>query len=139
MMQKKVDWEILFDSFINKNKNKPFAWGSWDCCKFANSLIKEISGEDLIPKKLKWTDEKTAMKAIKDYGGDLLTSIKKACIAKKVNQINPYFVTKGDLVVYEEESQLVGISDGMYILTPTDDCIGVKTNVTILGVWRIDG
>ena len=138
-MHKINDWEIKFDKFIDTNKNKPFVWGSWDCCKFSNALIKEITGEDLIPKSLKWKDEKTAMKSIKKYGGDLLNSIKKACMLKKVNQINPAFVTKGDLVVYKEESQLVGISDGMYVLTPTDDCIGVKTNVDMLGVWRIDG
>lgn len=138
-MHKINDWEIKFDKFIDNNKNKPFAWGSWDCCKFSNALIKEMTGEDLIPKSLKWKDEKTAMKSIKKYGGDLLNSIKKACMSKKVNQINPAFVTKGDLVVYKEESQLVGISDGMYVLTPTDDCIGVKTNVDMLGVWRIDG
>ena len=48
-------------------------------------------------------------------------------------------MTKGDLVVYKEVSELVGISDGMNILTPTDDCIGVQSNVDILKVWRIDG
>jgi len=46
---------------------------------------------------------------------------------------------KGDLVVYKEESELVGISDGMNVLTPTDDGIGVKNNVNVLKVWRIDG
>ncbi len=138
-MKKVIDWEIKFNHFINKYKNKPFAWGTWDCCKFSNALIKEITEEDLIPKSLKWKDEKTAMASIAKYGGDLLNSIKKACMIKKVNQINPAFMSKGDLVVYKEESQLVGICDGMYILTPTDDCIGVKTNVDVLGVWRIDG
>tara|TARA_R100001591_G_scaffold20178_2_gene28457 strand:- start:416 stop:832 length:417 start_codon:yes stop_codon:yes gene_type:complete len=138
-MKKVIDWEIRFNSFIDKHKNKPFAWGSWDCCKFSNALIKEITEEDLIPKTLKWKDEKTANKAIKKYGGDLFNSIKKACRSKRLNQINPAFMTKGDLVVYEEESQLVGMCDGMYILTPTDDSIGVKTGVTVLGVWRIDG
>ena len=138
-MKKVVDWEIKFNMFIDTHKNKPFAWGSWDCCKFSNALIKEMTEEDLIPKSLKWKDEKTAMKSIAKYGGDLLNSIKKACISKKVNQINPAFMSKGDLVVYKEESQLVGICDGMYILTPTDDCIGVKTDVNVLGVWRIDG
>jgi len=138
-MKKVIDWEVKFNQFIDKHKNKPFAWGTWDCCKFSNALIKEITEEDLIPKSLKWKDEKTAMKSIAKYGGDLLNSIKKACMSKKVNQINPAFMSKGDLVVYKEESQLVGICDGMYILTPTDDCIGVKTDVNVLGVWRIDG
>jgi hypothetical protein len=65
-MQKIVDWEIAFDSFINTNKNKSFEWGTWDCCLFSNALIKDITGEDLIPKTLKWKDEESAMKSIKN-------------------------------------------------------------------------
>ena len=138
-MRKIVDWEIAFDSFININKNKPFKWGTWDCCLFSNALIKDITGEDLIPKTLKWKDEESAMKSIKKYGGTLLQSIEKACKSKKLTEINKNYMTKGDLVVYKEVSELVGISDGMNILTPTDDCIGVKSNVDILKVWRING
>ena len=138
-MKKIVDWEIKFNAFIKKNKNKPFKWGSWDCCKFSNALIKEITGEDLIPKTLKWNDENSAMKAIKTYNKTLLKSIEKACKAKDVKEIEKAFVSKGDLVVYKEETELVGISDGLSVLTPTDDCIGVKNNVNILKVWRIDG
>ena len=138
-MKKIIDWEIKFNQFIDKHKNKPFAWGTWDCCKFSNSVIKEITGEDLIPKTLKWEDETSAMKAIKKYNKTLLKSIEKACKSKNVNEIDKAYVTKGDLVVYKEESELVGVSDGMNILTPTDDCVGVKNNVNILKVWRIDG
>jgi hypothetical protein len=138
-MKKIVDWEIKFNAFIEKNKNKPFKWGSWDCCKFSNAVIKEITGEDLIPKTLKWNDEDSAMKAIKTYNKTLLKSIEKACKAKGVKEIEKAFVSKGDLVVYKEETELVGISDGLSVLTPTDDCIGVKNDVNILKVWRIDG
>ena len=138
-MKKIIDWEIVFDAFIDKNKNKSFLWGAWDCCIFCNALIKDITGEDLIPKTLKWKDEESAMKSIKKYGGTLLHSIEKACKIKKLTEINKNYMTKGDLVVYKEVSELVGISDGMNILTPTDDCIGVKSNVEILKVWRING
>lgn len=138
-MKKILDWEIKFNAFIEKNKNKPFKWGSWDCCKFSNALIKKITNEDLIPKSLKWTDEKSAMKAIKTYNKTLLKSIEKACKFKGLKEIDKAYMTKGDLVVYKEESELVGISDGMNVLTPTDDGIGVKNNVNILKVWRIDG
>ena len=31
MLVKKTDWNILFDQFIEKNRFKPFKWGSWDC------------------------------------------------------------------------------------------------------------
>jgi len=138
-MKKILDWEIKFNDFIEKNKNKTFKWGSWDCCKFSNALIKKITNEDLIPKSLKWTDEKSAMQAIKTYNKTLLKSIEKACNSKGVKEIDKAYMTKGDLVVYKEESELVGISDGMNVLTPTDDGIGVKNNVNVLKVWRIDG
>ena len=138
-MKKIIDWEIKFNKFIEKNKNKPFKWGLWDCCKFSNAVIKEITGEDLIPKTLKWNDEDSAMKAIKTYNKTLLKSIEKACKAKGVKEIEKAFVSKGDLVVYKEETELVGISDGFNVLTPTDDGIGVKNNVNVLKVWHIDG
>ena len=79
------------------------------------------------------------MKAIKKYNKTLLKSTEKACKAKGVKEIEKAFVSKGDLVVYKEETELVGISDGLSVLTPTDDGIGVKNNVNVLKVWRIDG
>jgi hypothetical protein len=82
-MKKLPDWQIEFDAFLEKHRNTPFEWGKWDCCKFSNALIKVMTGEDLIPKTLKWKDEESAMKAIKSYGGDLEGSIEKVCDKEK--------------------------------------------------------
>jgi len=138
-MKKLIDWEITFNDFIDENKNKPFAWGSWDCCKFSNACIKKITGEDLIPKTLKWKDETSAMESIKKYGKTLLKSIDKACKSKKIAVIDKMYVSKGDLVVYKEETELVGICDGMNILSPSEDGIEVKPTELIIKAWRIDG
>ena len=136
-MIKKADWSMEFDKFITKNRFKGFKWGSWDCCKFSNACIKAMTGEDLIPKELKWKNEKEAMKSIKEYGKTLAKSIEKACKAKGVQKIDKAFMQKGDLVVYKEESELVGISDGFKVLSPTDDMVIAKQNVDIISVWRI--
>ena len=137
-MKKLPNWEPMFHDFV-KNNNFPFEWGKNDCCKFSNALIKQITGEDLIPKKLKWKDEASAMKAIASYGGDLETSIEKACNAKGVGEIDKAFMTCGDLVVYEQNgSSLVGMCNGFGILTPTDDGINVVDNSLALRVWRFD-
>ena len=137
-MKKKEDWEIHFHNFLHENKDRSFAWGKWDCCIFANDCIKAMTGEDLIPKELKWKDEKSAMQSIKVYGGTLLKSIDKACKAKKLKSIDLNYVTKGDLVVFKEETQLAGICDGFAILGPTDDGISVKKDVDLKKAWRID-
>jgi len=138
-MKKKLDWQIEFHKFIDKNKFKGFAWGSWDCCKFANACIKAMTGEDLIPKELNWKNEEEALKSIKDYGGTLKNSIKKASKKKNLLEIDLDHLQIGDLVVYKEESQLVGIYDGNFVLTPTDNKLGVVKNANILSAWRIDG
>jgi hypothetical protein len=137
-MKKLPNWQTMFDSFI-ENNDFPFEWGKNDCCKFSNAIIKQITGEDLIPKELKWHDEESAMKAIASYGGDLETSIEKACEAKGVGEIDKAFMTCGDLVVYKQnDSHLVGMCNGFGILTPTDDGINVVENEMALRVWRFD-
>ena len=137
-MKKLPNWEPMFHDFV-ENNNFPFEWGKNDCCKFSNALIKQITGEDLIPKKLKWKDKASAMKAIASYGGDLETSIEKACNAKGVGEIDKAFMTCGDLVVYEQNgSSLVGMCNGFGILTPTDDGINVVDNSLAIRVWRFD-
>ena len=137
MLIKKADWSIEFDTFITKNRFVPFAWGSWDCCKFSNAVIKAMTGEDLIPKELSWENEEEAMRSIKEYGKTLSKSIEKACKTKGVQKVDKAFMQKGDLVVYKEESELVGISDGFKVLTPSDDMVVAKQNVDIISVWRV--
>ena len=111
-MKKLPNWEPMFHDFV-KHNNSPFEWGQNDCCKFSNALIKQITGKDLIPKKL--------------------------CNEKGVGEINKAFMTCGDLVVYEQnDSSLVGMCDGFGILTPTDDGIGVVNSDLAYRVWRFD-
>jgi len=137
-VKKLPNWQAMFDSFV-ENNNFPFEWGKNDCCKFSNALIKQITGKDLIPKKLKWHDEESAMKAIASYGGDIETSIEKACNEKGVGEIDKAFMTCGDLVVYKQnDSLLVGMCNGFGILTPTDDGINVVANSLAIRVWRFD-
>ena len=137
-MKKSEDWEIKLHDFIYKNKDKPFAWGKWDCCVFANDCIKAMTGNNLIPKELKWKDEEGAMQSIKDYGGTLLKSIDKACKEKNIKSIDKNYIGKGDLVVFKEDTQLAGICDGCSILGPSSDGMSVKKDVEVLKVWRID-
>ena len=138
-MKKKTDWQPIFFSFIEEHYAKPFAWGSWDCCIFSDACIKAICGQPLIPKELKWKDEPTAMKAIKDYGGTLRKSIDKAAKAKKLKKIKTAFLQAGDLVIWKEESEMCGMYNGSAILCPSDDGIAVKPSELAIHGWRIDG
>jgi hypothetical protein len=137
-MKKLGNWEQNLADFLDDNANKSFEWGKWDCCKFSDSAIKAMTGKTVIPKSLKWNNEKEAKKAIKSYGGStLLKAMIKACKAKKLKEVDLSYVRKGDLVVYKEQSQLVGISIGSNIVSPTDDGLAFKNNDLAIKAWRI--
>ena len=136
-MEKLNDWQPLLTQCLEENRLKPFEWGSWDCCKFADTCIKAMTGESLIPKKLKWTDEESAMKAINDYGKDLNGSIAKAAKAKGLQQVDDNHRQRGDLMVIRQESQLVGICDGIKVLGPSESGMAVIPYEEVLSVWRI--
>ena len=138
-MKKIIDWQPVFNEFVKENYHKPFVWGKWDCCLFSDACIKAITGENLIPKSLKWKDEASAMVAIKEYGGTLGKAIDKAAKLKKLKKIKPMFLQCGDLVIFKEESELAGIYDGSAILAPSDDGIEVKPTELALRGWRVDG
>lgn len=136
----KIDgWAYEFDMFIEKAYSKDFAWGSWDCCKFADACLVSMSdAKSYIPKELKWSDKKTALDSIKKYGGTLNKSIAKA-FKNKLEQVDVLSMGKGDLVVFKEESELVGMSDGSKVIGPTDGGLAFKkpSEIKILSVWRI--
>lgn len=136
----KIDgWEYAFDMFMEKAYTKDFEWGSWDCCKFADACLTAISDKkSYIPKQLKWNDEESALESIKKYGGTLNKSIAKA-FKNKLTQVNTQSLGKGDLVVYKEESELVGMTDGAKIIGPSDGGLSFKkpSEVEILSVWRL--
>lgn len=138
-MKKKDDWQQALFQFIEENKDKPFGWGSWDCCIFTDHCIKAMTGKNLIPKELKWKDEKTAKKAIKEYGGTLSRSLDKAAKAGGLKKIQPNYLQAGDLVIWKEESEMCGMYNGVAILCPSEDGIEVKPTELAMRGWRIDG
>ena len=139
-MYKQNNWHKGFWDFIDENKNKPFEWGTWDCCKFTDAMIQIMTGESLIPKELHWTDKKSAFVEIKRYGGDLLGAFAKSCKEKNILEINKNFIRCGDLCVYEglEESYLVGFSDGINILGVDEKGITTEPHDKIVKAWRIE-
>lgn len=137
-MKKKVDWQIDFNKFVEKNFDKPFAWGKWDCCLFSDACIKAITGESLIPKQLVWSDEKSAIQAITGYGKTLKNSISKAAKKKKLQKVDINYLQKGDLVVIDNNGQVCGIYDGSKTIGPNDMGIAAISGSKILEAWRIN-
>jgi len=138
MIKKRPDWQNEFQEFVEFFRWKPFEWGEWDCCKFADAAIFSFTGEHVIPKTLTWTDEDSAKTAIKDYGKTLLGSLSKACKLHGLASIPTAMMTTGDLILFKsQQGVMVGISDGYGILAPSDDGITVHLSESAMKAWRV--
>ena len=139
-MKKTDGWEQRFHHFLVENRNRPFVWGEWDCCIFTNAAVKEITGQDLIPSELSWTDEESAIKAIEGYGRTLGMSVAKAAKAAGLTTVDSCKAQKGDVVVVKENGgQVAGICDGHAVLCPSDDGFTYRPKDQIQRVFRING
>jgi hypothetical protein len=45
-MTRRPDWQARLDRFLTANAQRPFAYGSWDCCLWVCSAIQEMTGVD---------------------------------------------------------------------------------------------
>ena len=141
-MKKVPDWEIEFDTFLNRKLKTPFAWGEWDCVMFTNGFIKAMTKKDLLPKQWKWKTEEEAMQSILKYGkGKGLACAIQNAIDKTsgIEEIDKQYIRKGDFGVYKEESELAFVYDGYHALGVDDEGMVVKSDVDVVRAWRIHG
>ena len=137
---KEVDWVTKLMDFIQEVKNKPFEWGKWDCCIFADEALYRISGKRVIPDEIKgWETEEEAQKTIKAYGKTLGNSLNKAAKKAGMKEIDLPYLSTGDLVLMktEEGGEIAGICDGHWLFAPTDDGLTNKRLDMALRAWRI--
>ena len=137
---KEVDWVTKLMDFIQEVKDKPFEWGKWDCCIFADEALYRISGKRVIPDGIKgWATEEEAQKTIKAYGKTLGNSLNKAAKKAGMKEIDLPYLSTGDLVLMKTEvgGEIAGICVGHWLFAPTDDGLTNKRLDMALRAWRI--
>tara|TARA_R100000734_G_C3317378_1_gene110478 strand:- start:1913 stop:2338 length:426 start_codon:yes stop_codon:yes gene_type:complete len=141
-MKKLPDWEIEFDTVVNRNLYTPFKWGEWDCVHLTNTFIKAMTGESLLPSNWKWQTKEQAMQSIFKYGKGkgLVAAIDNAIELKDgIDAIDIQYMSKGDFGVHKEETELAFVFDGYASLGVDADGLVIDDDVDILKVWRING
>lgn len=139
-MNKVKDWEERLHQFFIDSQDKPFEWGTWDCCKFVDAAVVAMTNEHLIPSDLDWKNEKEARTAISAYGRTLTGGISKAAKAAGLSAVNPSDVKKGDVVVVKDAgARVAGLCDGYAILSPSDDGYTYRPKSQAHKVFRING
>tara|TARA_R100001510_G_C7625672_1_gene185598 strand:- start:846 stop:1271 length:426 start_codon:yes stop_codon:yes gene_type:complete len=141
-MKKLPNWEIEFDTVVNRNLYTPFKWGEWDCVHLTNTFIKAMTGESLLPSNWKWQTKEQAMQSIFKYGKGkgLVAAIDNAIELKSgIDAIDIEYMSKGDFGVHKEETELAFVFDGFATLGADAEGLVTDDDVDILKVWRING
>lgn len=104
-MQRREDWMVKLDAFIEETRNKPFKRGVNDCVIFGCNAIKAMTDEDL-GKKYRgvYKNKKEAFELIKSMGNKDLIALAVSYLGKPMENIN--FASRGDLVAVKYGDEL---------------------------------
>ena len=108
-----VDWPSRLNKYIIDAQKLPFVWGESDCCTFAAGAVIAIleDGTDYMEEfRGKYTTEKEAFKALKEFGGGTLAEV----LTNKFGEpITAAHAQRGDVVIYDN---CVGVAMGRYCM-----------------------
>lgn len=139
-----------FDTFLRESKNKPFTWGSNDCCLFAANGIEAITGVNIADDfRGKYTDETSAFALIKTITDGTTVADAAAYCAKKhgltewtdkTGKPLPLMAKRGDLVVVSNAGTLIaGLVDqsGRYVAAMSETGIIRLSIKSVQRAWHV--
>lgn len=94
-MTRLPDWEQRLGEFMAANRDRPFAWGEWDCILMACAAAEAITGHDAAADfRGRYSDAAGARQALRDIGaGALLRTVDREFNRKPVGRAQ-----RGDLI-----------------------------------------
>lgn len=93
------NWPSLLAAFLADEK--PFAWGSRDCCLFAADAVLFITGIDpAIDFRNRYTTAKGAARVLKKYGG-LEGAVERITLDHGMMEIPVSMAQRGDVVLID--------------------------------------
>lgn len=63
------DWDKQLYNYVRASQDRPFVWGSWDCCTFVLQWVTLMTGVDHSPKFPAYTTEAEALAVVESMGG----------------------------------------------------------------------
>lgn len=120
------DWpERLRD--VLATADRPFVWGEWDCCLFAATAVKAMTGEDFAA-GFEYTDKVSALRLLKDNGG--VAGIASKFLAEK----SVALASRGDVV---ESDDALGICDGQWAFFLTETGLTKRATLDCVRAWAV--
>lgn len=139
-MTRYPDWQSRLHRFFQANLNRPFEWGSWDCCLFVADAILAMTGTDIASAwRGKYSDEKGAVALVGGAGSwpDRLSRLAaQVALEHGMAEVAPLFAQRGDMVVTTQCLGLVGFT-GQHVLVIPESGFAAVGLEQIVRAWRV--
>lgn len=132
--------------FLLARKDRPFEWGTNDCCMFAADAVLEITGEDIASEfRGRYSTPETAKAVIAHVTGGKTVSDAAAHCAKRANLqelSQPLMAQRGDLVLVTDprtKQTIVGIVhlNGRHVAVVGETGLKALPISTIKRAWKV--
>jgi hypothetical protein len=128
-------WRVALDSFIAERMQKPFAWGSNDCCIFAADAVLAMTGVNhATGLRGSYDGALQAARVVSELGG-------LSAIASRAGpECHPLCAGPGDVgLVTNEGRELLAVCDGAHWLAPTSEGLAAMPFESARAAWRAHG
>lgn len=132
-MNRREDWLDRMWSTIEFFSNKPFVWGSNDCCSFSAKVIDAMCDSNFAKQLAeKYTDEDSAIRYIVEEGG-----MEKA-ISGYLGKSKVGRAQRGDVVLFDGAlGETLGICVGSTIASVNDSGVAYFPRSATICYWTI--
>ena len=142
-MQRRTDWQQVFDEFLRANQDRRFEYGKWDCCLFVCDAIVAMTGFDLgATYRGKYSTRKGALRAIGEHLGtaSIQAVAANAAAAHHMWEVPVSHAHRGDMVLIARGRDyslgLVGLN-GRDVIVTSRCCLWQLPLSCAVRAWKV--
>lgn len=99
-------WEIRLSQYLESCASRPFSWGSFDCCQFANEALEATTGRNFMREMRTcylggYSTQEEAAALIKETDGTFLKAGRAVAAFYGVQEVPKGLLQRGDLCIVE--------------------------------------
>jgi hypothetical protein len=131
------NWPKILDALLLEYREKPFEWGSNDCCLFAANVVLAYTGIDM---GVRWRGKYDSKDSLEELLQGMTVEEIMEQVAEDYNlpEIKPLQASRGDVVILESElGPALGIVTGAQSACTGHDGIAFRNNRHIKRAWKI--
>ena len=131
------DWPARFDHFLAARRERPFAWGSHDCCLFALDWIEDATGRRLAEVRGSYHEAEGAAALLRArWGTDDLITVATSLLGEPLAA--PLLAGRGDLLAFRHGPHVwLGLCAGPVGVAPGRRGLVTLPLARAINAWRI--